>query len=257
MKINILQHRYSPTVLYITSLRDETLHNMLSTPGNIRVEIEVDIDTINPMWRLGYFCYTPVSGFWEEDRRLVEELRHVREVRDEELARTDWISYKHNETGGDLPSGYIEYRQWLRDIPNVYDMHERITCPVEPVSGSYMDVNIIKKLQPWSFVMNQSGNPPEPYYPTFPSIPPVSALSGEDPEFIIKEVVDEPIPPQQFPIEMFTNIEAYIPPEEIKLKKEVITGNTIQITETDTAPDDPEKTNSWKYILSANKWIPE
>ncbi len=56
----------------------------------------------------------------------------VRAIRDANLKSTDWMVLRSQEIGEPIPQGVVEYRQALRDIPNVYDNPDDVVWPTKP-----------------------------------------------------------------------------------------------------------------------------
>lgn len=75
----------------------------------------------------GYGYSRPISEIVRE-----EKWSTVRAIRDANLKATDWIVLKYQEIGESIPQNVAEYRQALRDIPNVYDNPDDVVWPTKP-----------------------------------------------------------------------------------------------------------------------------
>lgn len=60
------------------------------------------------------------------------ELEQLRSERNQMLASSDWVVVKAQETGTDVPSSWITYRQELRDITKTYKTLEEVKWPTKP-----------------------------------------------------------------------------------------------------------------------------
>lgn len=56
----------------------------------------------------------------------------IRKLRDELLEQSDWVVIKSMETGEDIDSRWVTYRQDLRDIPQDFDTPEEVVLPNLP-----------------------------------------------------------------------------------------------------------------------------
>ena len=75
----------------------------------------------------GYGYSRPISEIV-----LEEKWSTVRAIRDANLKATDWIVLRSQEAGESIPAEFVEYRQALRDIPNVYDNPDDVVWPTKP-----------------------------------------------------------------------------------------------------------------------------
>ena len=67
----------------------------------------------------------------ELDAELAERWRLWRIERNFRLAETDWVIVKYVESGQQVPSEWISYRQALRDLPTIVDFNGN-DWPVKP-----------------------------------------------------------------------------------------------------------------------------
>lgn len=149
-------------VLYVSQHVDAVAYKYTQDPYNKMYTIEDEhIPQDLAMWRYEHTMYSELSGLFEDGTRLIQELDNVREIRDIELSKTDWITIKHMETKQDLPEGYAVYREWLRDLPETYDTKKVLVSPITAVTGSWMNPKIIEELQPWSYIQDLSGTDDE------------------------------------------------------------------------------------------------
>jgi hypothetical protein len=61
-----------------------------------------------------------------------EQAKSVRQQRDNELAKTDWIVIKNLELNQNIPGVWEVYRQALRDIPEQAGFPWNVTWPEQP-----------------------------------------------------------------------------------------------------------------------------
>ncbi len=61
-----------------------------------------------------------------------EQAKSVRQQRDNELAKTDWVVIKHLERNENIPGVWEVYRQALRDIPEQAGFPWNVTWPEQP-----------------------------------------------------------------------------------------------------------------------------
>jgi hypothetical protein len=59
------------------------------------------------------------------------EFYHIRQKRDQLIAETDWLITKAKELGTNIPATLKDYRQALRDLPNVYESADDVVFPVK------------------------------------------------------------------------------------------------------------------------------
>ncbi len=57
---------------------------------------------------------------------------HIRQKRDHLLTETDWLITKAKETETNISAALKDYRQALRDLPNVYESVDDVVFPVRP-----------------------------------------------------------------------------------------------------------------------------
>ena len=178
-------------VLYISLHVDAVAYKHIQIPGNKIHTLEDDQMPLDlAMWRYEHTTYSELSGLAEDDVRISQELDNVREIRDDELSKTDWITIKHLETKQDLPDEYTTYREWLRDLPETYDTKKVLTSPITVVTGSWMNSSIVEELQPWVYIKDLSGNDEEytpPIAPRADTTIPVSAFDDVYEQMVVTD----------------------------------------------------------------------
>jgi hypothetical protein len=56
----------------------------------------------------------------------------LRAERNKRLEACDWVVVKYIEMGKNIPTVWIDYRQQLRDITNLYDKQATVIWPTKP-----------------------------------------------------------------------------------------------------------------------------
>ncbi len=64
---------------------------------------------------------------WEEQEAAI-----LRKERDQKLSETDWVVTKYLDVAGGVPEAWKQYRQALRDLPQMPDFPRNFKWPVKP-----------------------------------------------------------------------------------------------------------------------------
>jgi hypothetical protein len=76
--------------------------------------------------------WIPAEGRWQDIRNADQLAADSRRLRDQKLARSDWIVTRSAERNEPVPSEWAAYRQALRDVPQQPGFPETITWPTPP-----------------------------------------------------------------------------------------------------------------------------
>jgi hypothetical protein len=126
---------------------DPVLEGPQATPTTpYQYSMQDGVEQINSKWYTRYIL-GPIFQDTTEDgatttaaeheaaykaQKDAEQAKSVRQQRDNELAKTDWIVIKNLELNQNIPGVWEVYRQALRDIPEQAGFPWNVTWPEQP-----------------------------------------------------------------------------------------------------------------------------
>lgn len=111
-----------------------TVYTIIDNPpyANYLGKLNYNVEKNNEdMWEIDgnniivTFTVTEKTDFEKVESRNIE-LNHIRQQRNKKLEDTDFYHLISIETGKSLHSEFLEYRQWLRDIPQTHDIETEL-----------------------------------------------------------------------------------------------------------------------------------